>query len=333
LNYGLRYDIFTPQTEAYDRQTNFDYIAGKLVRRGDGGSYPGLRTHALISTDWNNFAPRFGFAYKATPRTVIRSSYGIFFVTESQAGQQMTLNPPFVGGTNFTNTAVPQQINRTLNQGLPRSDPLIPINDPSGSINSRHPENRTGYSQQWSFQDSTTACVELSFGSRVCRQSVASHPGSVQSESTLSSEPVRWRGDGPYFESVPRVTGFTHVEQRGVGNYHALQIGINKRFANGLSFLTNYTWSKAIENPASNYGNTGHQDVRNLDADRALAGVDLRHRWVGQLALRTPLWPGTPVYGQRFGFRQSIGWRVAIGRCRAHHERAALHGHWRGRSA
>jgi hypothetical protein len=58
LNYGLRYDLFTPQTEVYDRQTNFDYVTGKLVRPGGGGSYPGLSTRALISTDKNNFAPR-----------------------------------------------------------------------------------------------------------------------------------------------------------------------------------------------------------------------------------------------------------------------------------
>lgn len=291
LNYGLRYDLFTPQTEAYDRQTNFDYLTGKLVRPGGGGSYPGLSSRALVSTDKNNFAPRFGFAYKLTPSTVIRSSYGIFYVVESQAGQQMTLNPPFVGGTNFTNTAVPQQINRTLNQGLPLSDPLIPINDPSGSLNTRHPENATGYSQQWSFQIqkqlASSYLLEVGY---IGNLSVHVQDQYNPNAPFLGTGPVEPRR--PYYRFVPRVTGFTHVEQRGVGNYHAMQIGLNKRFSNGVSFLTNYTWSKAIENPASNYGNTGHQDVRNLDADRALAGVDLRHRWVASWLYELPFGRG-----------------------------------------
>ncbi len=311
LNYGIRYDLFTPQTEAYDRQTNFDFLAGRLVLPGAGGSYTGLVTRALTSTDKNNFAPRFGFAYKATPRTVIRSSYGIFFVTESQAGQQMTLNPPFVGGTNFTNTSIPQQINRTLDQGLPASDPLIPIDSPSGSLNSRHPENRTGYSQQWSFQvQQQLAGNYLLETGYIGNLSLHIQDQFNPNQPYLGTGPVEPRR--PYFSSVPRVTGFTHVEQRGVGNYHALQIGLNKRFSSGLSFLTNYTWSKAIENPASNYGNTGHQNVRNLDADRALAGVDIRHRWVASWLYELPFGRGKRYLSASSAFVNQLvaGWQL-----------------------
>jgi len=59
-----------------------------------------------------------------------------------------------------------------------------------------------------------------------------------------------------------------------------------------MSFLTNYAWSKAIENPGSNYGNTGHQNARNLDADRGLAGVDVRHRWVASILYELPFGRG-----------------------------------------
>src|SRR4029079_18439650 len=132
LNYGLRYDLFTPQTEVYDRQSNIDPITGQLVLPGQGGSYPGLSTRALVSTNKLNFAPRIGFAYRLGSQTVLRASYGVFFMPESQAGQQMTLDPPFVGGNNFTNTPLPQQINRTLDEGLPPSSGLIPIDNPRG---------------------------------------------------------------------------------------------------------------------------------------------------------------------------------------------------------
>jgi len=311
VNYGIRYDLFTPQTEVYDRQSNFDFVTGKLVLPGQGGSYPGLSTRALVSTNKANFAPRFGFALKLTNNTVIRSSYGLFYFPESQAGQQMTLNPPFVGGTNFTNTSVPQQINRTLDQGLPKSDPLIPINDPSGSVNARHPENHTAYTQQWTFgiqrQITPSLIVETNY---VGNLSVHLQDQFNPNQPFLGTGPVEPRR--PYYSTAPRVTGFTYVEQRGVGNYHGLQVGVKKRYAAGLSFLSNYTWSKAIENPASNYGNTSHQDVRNLDADRSLAGVDLRHRWVSSMLYELPIGKGKAIGGSAGGFTNQIigGWQL-----------------------
>ena len=71
LNYGLRYDLFTPQTEVYGRQSNFDPLTGKLVLPGQGGSYPGFSTAALVSTNKLNFAPRFGIAYRINEKTAL----------------------------------------------------------------------------------------------------------------------------------------------------------------------------------------------------------------------------------------------------------------------
>ena len=310
LNYGLRYDLFTPQTEVYDRQTNFDFVTGKLVRPGQGGSYAALSTRALVSTNKHNFAPRFGFAYKADDKTVIRSSYGLFFYPESQAGQQMTLNPPFVGGTNFTNTSVPQQINRTLDTGLPQSDPVIPIDNPSGGINARHPENRTAYTQQWMFSVERQLTPSLLFETNyVGNLSVHLQDQFDPNQAYLGTGPIEPRR--PYYSTAPRVTSFTFVEQRGVGNYHALQLGVKKRFSRGLSFLSNYTWSKAIENPGSNYGNSGHQNVRNLDGDRGIAGVNLPHRWVGSFLYELPFGRGKGISSSTGVVNQLIGgWQL-----------------------
>jgi hypothetical protein len=311
LNYGLRYDLFTPQTEVYDRQSNIDPITGKLVLPGQGGSYPGLSTRALVSTNKLNFAPRIGLAYRLGSQTVLRASYGVFFMPESQAGQQMTLNPPFVGGNNFTNTPVPQQINRTLDEGLPPSSGLIPIDNPRGSFNGRFPENHTAYTQQWSFsierQLSSSLLLELNYVGNLSLH--------LQDQWNLN-QPFPGTGDvqarRPFFFADPRLTDFTYLEQRGVGNYHGLQVSLKKRLSHGLSFLTDYTWSKAIENPGSNYGNTGHQNARNLDADRGLAGVDLRHRWVGSVLYELPFGRGKSLGSNAGGVANQVigGWQL-----------------------
>jgi hypothetical protein len=118
----------------------------------------------------------------------------------------------------------------------------------------------------------------------------------------------------PYYATDPQLTDFTYVEQRGVGDYHGLQVNLKKRYSSGLSFLTNYTWSKAIENPGSNYGNTGHQNARDLDADRALAGVNVEHRWVGSALYELPFGQGKPFASGANGFTQALvgGWQLNV---------------------
>ena len=38
---------------------------------------------ALVNLHFDNVAPRIGFAYQVTPKTVVRSGYGIVFIDQS----------------------------------------------------------------------------------------------------------------------------------------------------------------------------------------------------------------------------------------------------------
>ena len=85
LNLGVRYDFETPRTERYDHLNYFDrYVASPFATMVKG--YPDLRGGLIyvgvdgasrypFKTDPLNFAPRFGFAYQLTPKTVIRGGY------------------------------------------------------------------------------------------------------------------------------------------------------------------------------------------------------------------------------------------------------------------
>ena len=66
---------------------------------------------------------------------------------------------------------------------------------------------------------------------------------------------------------------------KSVGNsiYHALQTKLERRMANGLTFLTAYTWSKSISGPSDIGGQVGGgfyigspQDIYYLRGDRAV---------------------------------------------------------------
>jgi hypothetical protein len=114
LNLGLRWDISTPTREKYD---NFSFIdpslsnpgagnrpgslvfAGNVAGKGNpasfGGSYP-------ETTNLKEFAPRVGFAYAVSPKTVVRGGYGIFFQPLSYPGW----NSGVAGGRDGFNTSV-----------------------------------------------------------------------------------------------------------------------------------------------------------------------------------------------------------------------------------
>jgi Carboxypeptidase regulatory-like domain/TonB dependent receptor-like, beta-barrel len=89
INLGLRYELQSPWTERYNRLTYFDsnvpsYLnqflpAGSPTVMGDVFLIPsGSRSNLPLRKD--NLAPRVGLAYSVTPKTVLRSGYGIFWV-------------------------------------------------------------------------------------------------------------------------------------------------------------------------------------------------------------------------------------------------------------
>jgi hypothetical protein len=95
--------------------------------------------------------------------------------------------------------------------------------------------------------------------------------------------------------SVP--VGFiNYLPHSAQSNYHAGFLRLEKRFAHGLSWLTAYTYSKAITN-APQFRNAGGvngsensppQDSFNLREERGLAYFDTRHRMVNTFVWDLP---------------------------------------------
>jgi hypothetical protein len=116
LNVGLRHEVFGFPYEVNGFLVSFDYPAALATGRVQDGflfasnfnenSVPGasglgLRkadSKSIISTDYNNFMPRFGFAWSPldSSRLVVRGGYGIFYerITGSFANS-LRQSPPF----------------------------------------------------------------------------------------------------------------------------------------------------------------------------------------------------------------------------------------------
>jgi hypothetical protein len=134
LNYGLRFDLDIPASEAFDR---FSMVDPTLPNPGAGG-IPGAYTYFGSGTDRNGrkrpqdiykkaFGPRIGFAYSINDKTVLRGGYGIFYepLREGSFADQdglgffnkQTINPTNGG---------PIQIDNGVTRIFPDSGPFTP---------------------------------------------------------------------------------------------------------------------------------------------------------------------------------------------------------------
>jgi hypothetical protein len=90
LNLGLRYEWQTPYTERYDRLQIADWNADTGIEVPGLGRMRGVTSFAepgrrSISPDRNNFAPRFGLAYRLGNKSVLRGGAGIYYsITQLQ---------------------------------------------------------------------------------------------------------------------------------------------------------------------------------------------------------------------------------------------------------
>jgi Carboxypeptidase regulatory-like domain len=100
--YGIRYDVFTPFTEAHNRIANFDFLQALTLSPSNIGNalkianVNGADGHAGISTDYSNIAPRVGFAYSVTPRTVLKGGFGISYFPGNYTSNTDLKNVPFL---------------------------------------------------------------------------------------------------------------------------------------------------------------------------------------------------------------------------------------------
>jgi hypothetical protein len=100
LNYGLRWEIYTPESVNGKDKGGFANIVGNGTNGGGVIRVAGENGFGLngnIKNNLTSFAPRLGVAYQLTPKTVVRMGYGRSFdigVFGSNFGHTVTQNLP-----------------------------------------------------------------------------------------------------------------------------------------------------------------------------------------------------------------------------------------------
>ncbi|MBV9034507.1 MAG: TonB-dependent receptor [Acidobacteriaceae bacterium] len=174
VNLGLRWDVFTPSTEANNQTSFFDPVGpnpgagnrpGRLAFAGTKWGSASYGSNAPEVTDYKNFGPRVGFAYAVTPTTVVRAGYGVFFMQAFYPGWNGGIaTDGFNQTVSFNSTLGGIQPAFLLQNGLPQNFQKPPVIDSSYLNGQNAPNyrpqnaNHLPYGQQWNFT------VEREFG-------------------------------------------------------------------------------------------------------------------------------------------------------------------------
>jgi outer membrane receptor protein involved in Fe transport len=269
LTAGLRYDLFTPPVERYNRQSDFVPGPGSVAIAGQNGTSAGI-----LNMQTHDFSPRIGLAYQLDGKTVVRTAYGLYYFNEQGTGgsARLFLNYPFA-----------QQYSVSCSSTVPCLNTFAGIpNTPSATnlptVVYQPVANQTPNVQQWN----VTVERQLTSSSAVHASYVGSHGNHLN---IALDEDVAYPGPGPVAPRRP-YPGYSSIsawEPRGISNYDGLQLSAEKRMSNGLSFLAAYTWSKSLDegaggNSAAGESRNNVQNPRNVRAEYGLSDFDYGQR-------------------------------------------------------
>jgi len=305
LNYGLRWENDQPFRDKYDAIVNIDFrwdnsIEPAYVRAGEGDPFEGNPAFRLApdikyvrdgrfgdrayKNDLNDFAPRIGIAYQVTPKTILRTGAGIYYVRDiGNATFDIVRNAPFTirrdepAENNRPNLSFEQPFART---GAPTFILINQFDEP------------TSYVTQWSFglQRELTGNMTVEatyFGSAGIKlrrlQTYNQTQPSQLSNSSLS-------------RPFPKFGGFQVMNAPSHSSYHALYLKAQKRFSRGLTFLSSFSWSKSIDNGSGIRTSDGDSltpsNDYNLELERGLSAFDFRRRWTSSWVWELPVGRG-----------------------------------------
>jgi len=302
LNLGLRYEYSSPLYDKNNTNTNLVFQNGvPSVFVGGQQAYPS----GLMYANSHNFAPRFGIARSLPNRGIVfHAAYGIFFTPVDQnTWCNQRHNVPFVfpetqQADNFTPPAA--LFANGLNFGTPvlGAGPLPPTTVSFTAFDSHAPAQ---YVQQWngSVQKSLgkDTSVEIGYlGSRgfhLQRAHLINNtlpgPGPLGPRrpfKTLTFVPntaLPPSSTNAVIQSLTfPVSSINLLENSAQSWYDAGYVNVRRRFAQGLSFLANYTLAKNLTNAPDFRSPMDEASIpqNNLDLNAEKGpGCDVRHRF------------------------------------------------------
>jgi hypothetical protein len=282
VNYGVRYDVFTPLTEQDDNISNFDLKTGKILVANANG----VDGAVGVKTDWTDLAPRLGLSATLPARMVVRGGWGLTYFPTNMQSPALFRNPPFLsayGGPTINlgpSGGVPTLF---LADGFPAPVPASATN-PSGAIAAVAQNFKAMRTQQFNAvleKEFAGNAVSIGYlGSRSARAvgSGLGAPAANYNLAPMAAGNIQTRR--PYFSALPLATNITVRESKYHQWYDSLQVQFQRRYRAGLMLTTHYTWANG------EWDGWAPWDI--TITERFPNPLLIRHKWVVTAAYELP---------------------------------------------
>ena len=306
LNLGVRYDLFTPQTDAQNRLVNLDLATSQLILASNSNKTAG------VNTDYKNFAPRVGFSASVTNNIVLHGAYTISFFPADTQNTILGSNPPYT--TSFGASPITLSADNIFAPYFGNMQAPTPagtdISTYTGSLYTKPKNYPSTYIQQFNVG------IQQQFGQNVFTISYVGElgrrinlSGSYDVDLPAPSPLPNPQARAPYAATLPDVTAIYALSATGFSGYNGLQTSFVRHFSQGLSFSANYTWSHSIDDiSGSSYSPSPYGLLPNdvSTYDKGNSDLDIRNRFAVSASYAFP-------FTKSFtGFKKAVlnGWQL-----------------------
>lgn len=316
LNVGLRYELNLQPTALDNQSAMFDFENWRWIvsTMPDGNinlvsqqvsrfAFPRFQSQIVKASDvglpnkllynrYNDFAPRLGLAWRpfGDNKTVVRLGAGVFYLLTS--GNNIVsapiINVPFI---------VDESKQQAVVNGRPTLDVRGFFEPFSANANfttpltyALNPRMKTPTMYQWNLAVQRelvkNLSLEVAYVGNKGTYLERALPQNLPQVSSTDLRPFQSRRPNPAFG-----TGF-YYDNRENSNYNALEVKLEKRYSQGLSFLVGYSWSKVIDGSSTDQGGGSADNPFNLRTMRGRSDFDTGQRFIASFSAELPFGRG-----------------------------------------
>jgi len=333
LNYGLRYEYWSPWLVPRNITVSWNETTGEILyalqnpldyldpAKGYGRKAPlsGKIPRQGYSLSKRNFAPRIGVAVTLAPRTVFRSSYGIFYDGNVNANQfsniQTGIAPFFLRHEELiagNEQLPPIRVSGQFPFAGPTTIPF-PNATPPFSFRYVRQKQRVSMVQQWSasiqHQISSDWAAEIAYtGSHLTHQMQFMDFNAPELPvGPFANLTLQQRRRHPQWGTVQSWAPL------GSGKYNAGSVSVRNTRWRGLTTLTSFTWAKNLVTSLAGVSDIGNTHYKYFDIWRGPAQMTPRLRFVNAYHYELPIGAGKALAGDVGGFAGKLisGWSLS----------------------
>ena len=285
LNLGLRYELPTVPYTVNGYATILNAAQTAIIPSTVPS--PGFK---FIEPNHKDFAPRFGLAYRATEKTVIRAGFGIYYnPNQTNSFTFLSSNPPISEVITCTATlAAPITFQNPSPVSACGAAKIFNIITPSPSL-------PTPYMNQWTFGVQqglwNSAALDIQY--------IGSHTLHLD-RSYYNNTPLPGPGTVAARRPNQLFGDIRTIENDEISNYEGVSVELRQRFSHGITALASYTWSHDLDVSTDSNGGGYPQNPYNW---RGNANWDVRNRFVGSFNYALPFL----LKGSNAILRQTLG--------------------------